>query len=118
MGKHRSGEHAVTSGVDGTIGAALALTDAVQEAINAGDWRAASKLEADRREALELIVASGVAGGSSHKEIESLLLAARDRSRRLIGEVDHHRRRLLREAQMIGTGQKAVDQYESTAEYR
>jgi hypothetical protein len=105
----------VTNGVEAQIAAVLALTDAVQEAINAGDWRAASEVEAGRREALEAIVACSVTSGHGPKELEDLLRAARDRSRRLIGEVDHHRRRLLREAQTIGTGQKAVDQYEATA---
>ena len=93
----------------------LALTDAVQAAIDAADWQGAASLEAERRGKLEALVAASGRGAGDRERLRDCLIDAQTRSRRLICEVDHHRRRVLREAETISTGQRAVGEYESTA---
>jgi hypothetical protein len=94
----------------------LALTDAVQAAIDASDWQGASRIEAERRAKLEALVAASGRGTLTNERLRECLLDAQTESRRLIGEVDHHRRRVLREAETVSTGQRAVIEYEATAD--
>src|SRR5262245_29536728 len=95
-----------------TLGAVLDLTDQVQSAIDAGDWQRASDLESERRAQLEALVAEqgiGEPGGDLRGALEALQL----RNQRLLGDAHHHRRRVLREAATIKTGQSAARAYES-----
>ena len=72
----------------------LELTDRVQAAIDGGDWPQAQELETQRRRLLEELVASG----ASKTELAPTFGALAARNHRLIGLVEHHRRRVLREA--------------------
>lgn len=95
-----------------TLGAILDLTEQVQSAIDAGDWQRASDLESQRRVQLESLVVergTGEPGGELRGALESLQL----RNQRLLGEAHHHRRRVLREASTIKTGQSAARAYEN-----
>jgi len=95
-----------------TLGAILDLTDQVQNAIDAGDWQRASDLESQRRAQLETLVAErgiGEPGG----ELRGALEALQQRNQRMLGEAHHHRRRVLREASTLKTGQSAARAYEA-----
>jgi ribosome-associated protein YbcJ (S4-like RNA binding protein) len=88
----------------------LSLTDQVQAAIDSGEWQQAHALETERRTALEqLIEESGVGadGGTA-------LAALEERNLRLIGLVEHHKRRVLREATTVNTGHAAAAAYAET----
>jgi hypothetical protein len=84
----------------------LELTDRVQAAIDAGDWQQASELESDRRAQLEKLVAEQTA-----HDVRSTLDALAQRTYRLIGLVEHHRRRVLREATTVTAGHAAAARY-------
>lgn len=88
----------------------LELTEEIQTAIDAGDWQRASDIDAERRARLESLIAEhgDTDDGSAMRNAFAALL---ERNRRLIGEVDHHRRAVLRDASMIRTGQAAVSSY-------
>jgi isocitrate dehydrogenase kinase/phosphatase len=84
----------------------LELTDRVQAAIDAGDWQQASELESERRAQLEKLVAEQTA-----QDVRSALDALAQRTHRLIGLVEHHRRRVLREATTVTAGHAAAARY-------
>ena len=84
----------------------LELTDRVQAAIDAGDWQQANELENERRAQLEKLVAEQTA-----MDVRSVLEALAQRTHRLIGLVEHHRRRVLREATTVTAGHAAAARY-------
>jgi predicted NBD/HSP70 family sugar kinase len=90
-----------------TLDVLLDLTDRVQAAIDSGDWQQANALEVERRGKLEELVA----GGGNSAEIAAILTDLRDRNYRLVGLVEHHRRRVLREATMVSTGHAGAARY-------
>jgi erythromycin esterase-like protein len=92
-----------------TLAEVLELTDRVQAAIDAGDWSAAREAETRRRAALEQLVAEQGASG----EFATALAQLQERNQRMIGEVHHHRRRVLRDASTVKTGQSAASAYAS-----
>lgn len=92
-----------------TLDTLLELTDRVQAAIDAGDWPQANELESERRNQIERLVAEQTA-----MDIRSVLDALRHRTHRLIGLVEHHRRRVLREATTVTAGHAAAARYAET----
>jgi len=90
-----------------TLGSILELTDEVQTAIDAGEWQRASELEAERRAQLERLVAEH--GRSA--EVVPTLTVLEQRNYQLIGLVEHHKRRVLREAATVKTGHTAAAAY-------
>jgi hypothetical protein len=90
-----------------TLAEVLDLTDRVQAAIDAGDWLAAQEAETLRRMALERLIAEQGTGGDLTRSLTQL----HERNQRMIGEVHHHRRRVLRDAAMVKTGQAAASAY-------
>jgi hypothetical protein len=90
-----------------TVAKTIELTDEVQLAIEAGDWQRAHELEIERRALLEQLAATplGAAG------MEPELAALEERTARLIGLVQHHRRRVLREAAVARSAQDGVAAY-------
>jgi isocitrate dehydrogenase kinase/phosphatase len=84
----------------------LELTDRVQAAIDAGDWQRANELESERRAQLEKLVAEQTA-----MDVRAALDALAQRTHRLIGLVEHHRRRVLREATTVTAGHAAAARY-------
>jgi isocitrate dehydrogenase kinase/phosphatase len=89
-----------------SLDALLDLTDRVQAAIDAGDWQQANELESERRAQLERLVAEQTA-----TDVRSVLDALSQRTHRLIGLVEHHRRRVLREATTVTAGHAAAARY-------
>jgi hypothetical protein len=85
----------------------LSLTDQVQAAIDNGEWQQAHALETERRAALEKLL-EGNADGS---EVGLALGALDERNQRLIGLVEHHKRRVLREATTVKTGHAGAAAY-------
>ena len=73
----------------------LDLTDQVQAAIDGGDWQRASELDTERRALLEQLA------WRRSRAISSTTLAALERNHRLIGRVEHHKRRILRDASIV-----------------
>jgi hypothetical protein len=93
-----------------TLDTLLELTDRVQAAIDTGDWQRANQLEVERRAQLEdLVLAQRNAAA-----LAPALASLRDRTYRLVGLVEHHRRRVLREATMVSTGHAAAARYVET----
>jgi hypothetical protein len=90
-----------------TLAGILELTDRVQAAIDAGDWQGAQDLETERRGAIEQLVAEQGAGDTIGTSLEEL----QRRNRKMIGEVQHHRRRVMRDATIVKTGQAAAAAY-------
>jgi hypothetical protein len=84
----------------------LDLTDRVQAAIDAGDWQQANDLESARRAQLERLVAEQTA-----TDIRSVLDTLSQRTHRLVGLVEHHRRRVLREATTVTAGHAGAARY-------
>jgi hypothetical protein len=92
----------VTTALD----ALLDLTDRVQTAIDAGDWQQANELETERRAQLERLVAEQTA-----IDVRAVFDELAQRTDRLIGLVEHHRRRVLREATTVAAGHVAAARY-------
>jgi hypothetical protein len=86
--------------------AVLDLTERVQSAIDAGDWAEANELETARRAQLEKLLLADAAAVP-----RGALDALAQRTHELIGLVDHHRRRVLREAATVKTGHAAAARY-------
>ena len=95
------------------LAAILELTDLVQAAINDGDWQRAHVLENERRGRLEQLVAAQ-AWGEERDALRATLTGLQQRNQRMIGEVHHHRRRILREASMLKAGHEAAGAYGDT----
>jgi hypothetical protein len=98
--------------VNPLVAAVIALTDRVQDAIDAGDWSAAFELETERRQLLEKLAAAPDATG----EVAQTFAALDGRTRRLIGLVEHHKRRVLREAAVAKTGHEGAAAYADNSE--
>jgi hypothetical protein len=88
----------------------LELTDQVEAAIAAGDWQLANELETKRLAELERLVLAY----ANPAERLPLMTTAQGRTRELIGLVEHHRRRVLREATTVRTGHAAAVRYIET----
>ncbi len=97
---------------DVNLDSLITRTDAVAEAISAGDWQRASQLEVERRQLLEryLEAESRAHGGLEH--IRDQLTELVNRNNQFAGEVHHERRRILREASMMKRGRAAAAVYD------
>jgi hypothetical protein len=88
------------------VATVLDLTDRVQAAIDDGDWPRAQELETERRRLLEQLAAAPDAG-----DLRPTFAALEARNRRLIGLVEHHKRRVLREAAVARNGRDGAAAY-------
>jgi hypothetical protein len=88
------------------VATVLDLTDRVQTAIDDGDWPRAQELEGERRRLLEQLAAAPDAGA-----LEPTFAALEQRNHRLIGLVEHHKRRILREAAVVRTAHDGASAY-------
>jgi hypothetical protein len=91
--------------------AILELTEQVQSAIDAGDWQRALALETERHSALELLARSRPVIGQVEEGLRELYV----RNQRMIGEVRHHQRRVVRDATTVRTGHAAAAAYRATS---
>jgi hypothetical protein len=89
------------------VAAVLELTDRVQAAIESGDWPLAQELETERRRLLEQLAA--VPGDAGDRR--TIFADLETRNHRLIGLVEHHKRRVLREAAVARTAHDGVAAY-------
>ena len=83
----------------------LDLTDRVEGAIEAGDWLSASELEAERRRLLEQLALT------SDATLEVTFAALEARNFRMLGLVEHQKRRVLREAAVARTARDGAAAY-------
>lgn len=88
------------------VGTVIELTDRVEAAIESGDWLGAQELEGERRRLLEQLAFSGAAG-----EVREAFTALEARNFRLIGLVEHLKRRVLREAAVARTARDGAAAY-------
>jgi hypothetical protein len=90
-----------------SVAAVIALTDRVEAAIEAGDWPGAQELESERRRLLEELAASS----APRAEINPAFAALVQRNHRLLGLVEHMKRRVLREAAVARSGHAGAAAY-------
>ncbi len=88
------------------VATVLELTELVQAAIEGGDWSRAQELETQRRALLEQLAAAG-----DSSDLKNTFAALEQRNRRLIGLVEHHKRRILREAAVARSGHEGAAAY-------
>lgn len=84
----------------------LELTDRVEAAIESGDWPLAQELEGERRRLLEELASAPDAG-----DLRPTFTALEARNHRLVGLVEHQKRRVLREAAVARSGQAGAAAY-------
>ena len=93
--------------------ALIARTDAVAEAISAGDWETATELEVQRRALLERYLEQESRRYGSLEHLRDALTELHARGNQFVGEVHHHRRRIIREACTLKKGREAVKEYDA-----
>jgi hypothetical protein len=92
------------------------ITCAVQNAMDDRDWMLAAELESERRAELATVIAEYLQSDSM--QVDSLIARLGDASlsvARMIGELAHHERKMIREVTMIATGRQAAEAYRTTA---
>lgn len=87
------------------VGTVIELTDRVEAAIESGDWLSARELESERRRLLEQLALSGTA------DLRATFTALETRNFRLIGLVEHLKRRVLRDAAVARTARDGAAAY-------
>lgn len=87
------------------VGTVIELTDRVEAAIESGDWLSAQQLEGERRRLLEQLALSGTA------DLRATFAALENRNFRLIGLVEHLKRRVLRDAAVARTARDGAAAY-------
>jgi len=92
--------------MSGLVGTVLELTQRVEAAIEAGDWPQAQELEGERRRLLEELARSG-----DERYLGATFTALEARTSRMIGLVEHHKRRVLREAAVARTARDGAAAY-------
>jgi hypothetical protein len=88
------------------VATVLHLTDQVQAAIDSGEWSRAQELETERRRLLEQLATASDAG-----DLQPTFATLEARNHRLIGLVEHHKRRILREAAVARTAHDGAAAY-------
>lgn len=101
------------SGMD-PLERALAVTQALRERVEAGDWGAAAALESERRVLLEDFFSTRPPADQLARALGMLrdLIASNDA---LIGLAEHQQRAVAREADTISTGRRALRAYGDVA---
>ena len=89
----------------------LAATEAIADAITAGHWEEAALLEAQRREGLKAFISRQLEQDVDPTKLAATIQELQQRTYRLMGEADHHQRKLVREAFVARTGRQAVETY-------
>ena len=87
------------------VGKVIDLTQRVEAAIESGDWPEAQELESERRRLLEELARS------DEGDLRATFAALEARNGRLIGLVEHHKRRVLREAAVARTARDGAAAY-------
>lgn len=89
----------------------LAATAEVGDAITEGRWEEAATLESRRREDLATFIQTQLKQGADPKVLATDIEQLHRKTHLLLGEADHHQRKLVREAFVARTGRKAVASY-------
>jgi hypothetical protein len=88
------------------VATVLDLTDRVEGAIERGDWVDAQQLETERRRLLEQLAAASAPG-----DVAPTFATLEARNHRLLGLVEHHKRRILREATTVRAARDGAAAY-------
>jgi hypothetical protein len=88
------------------VATVIGLTERVEVAIEGGDWLRAQELETERRRLLEQLATAPDDG-----HLGSTFAALEARNRRMLGLVEHHKRRILREAAVARTARDGAAAY-------
>jgi hypothetical protein len=96
-----------------SVAVVITLTDRVEAAIEAGDWLGAQELESERRRLLEELAASS----APRTELNRAFAALEQRNHRLLGLVEHMKRRVLREAAVAQKGHAGAAAYSDAAQF-
>lgn len=83
------------------------ITQEIEAFLTAGEWRKASELEEERRAALEELLDAV----SDPREKAKLCEDAQRITRALIGQIDHHQRRLVQDAYIVRQSRAAAKAY-------
>jgi hypothetical protein len=97
--------------VDTELKGLLAATTEVGDAIAEGRWEEAATLEAQRRDALAIFIQAKLKRGADPTVLATDIEQLHQQTHLLLGEADHHQRKLVREAFVARTGRKAVASY-------
>ena len=92
----------------------IAQTDAVATAIADGDWEAATGLEVERRSLLQSFLERESQRHGDLEHLRASLAEIHARGNQFVGEVHHHRDRIIREACTVRRGRDAVKEYDSS----
>lgn len=84
----------------------IELTDRVEAAIESGDWPLAQAIESERRRLLERLASAPDAG-----DLRATFTVLEARNHRLVGLVEHQKRRVLREAAVARSAQAGAAAY-------
>lgn len=93
---------------------ALAVTRALRDRVEVGDWGGAAELENERRELLEAFFARRPPATELARVLGQMreLIASNDA---LIGLAEHQQRAVAREADTVATGRRAIRAYGDVA---
>ena len=97
-----------------SLDALLEQTDAVAAAIAAGDWESATELEIERRGLLRRYLERESRRHGDLEHLRASLTELHSRGNQFVGEVHHHRNRIIREACTVKRGREAVKEYDSS----
>ena len=92
----------------------LEQTDAVAAAIAAGDWDSATELEIERRDLLRRYLERESRRHGDLEHLRASLMELHSRGNQFVGEVHHHRNRIIREACTVKRGRDAVKEYDAS----
>ncbi len=98
--------------MDAALKGLLVATAEVGDAITEGRWEEAATLEAQRRETLASFIQSRLSQGADPVVLAADIERLHQQTHQLLGEADHHQRKLVREAFVARTGRKAVASYQ------
>lgn len=95
-----------------SLDALIEQTDAVAAAIAAGDWESATQLEIERRGLLRRYLERESLRHGNLEHLRASLSELHARSNQFVGEVHHHRNRIVHEACTVKRGRDAVKEYD------
>ena len=92
------------------VAAVIGLTDRVEAAIESGEWLEAQALEAERLRLLEQL-----AHAADKSELKATFAELETRNFRLVGLVEHQKRRVLRESAVARAARDGAAAYSELA---
>jgi hypothetical protein len=98
-----------------TLADLFAQTDAVEQAVHAGEWQQAAALEAERRSQIAQFLTANAAALGEAGNMRPGVAELQVRGNRLLGEAHHCRRKLIFESAALQRGHSALRLYANAA---